>query len=262
MNYLLNTNFEELSIAVYVKVSSPCTIRIMAADKERPLTVFTNRTKDVKSSEVFYIRMPLSSKKVLLSVYNENKGNLAKGRDNSFQVINIKKFPLQKRTDVGDIKNSSVSSFVDFAQRFSFNASYLKDEQSYQSVDGIYLIEYVPTIISNKTGIELATPARTSQFNGRIQVSKKVFKDYTVPMRMAILLHEFAHFYLNENMKDETEADINSLLIYLGLGYPRIEAYEAFYEVFNNTDSLENKNRFQIIDKFIRDFENKKMVMN
>ena len=50
-------------------------------------------------------------------------------------------------------------------------------------------------------------------------------------MRMAILLHEFSHFYLNDRMEDETEADLNGLLIYLALGYPRIEAYQSF---FNN----------------------------
>jgi hypothetical protein len=49
-------------------------------------------------------------------------------------------------------------------------------------------------------------------------------------MRFAILCHEFSHFYVNDNMDDESEADINGLLIYLGLGYPRIEGYQAFLD--------------------------------
>jgi hypothetical protein len=53
-------------------------------------------------------------------------------------------------------------------------------------------------------------------------------------MRFAILCHEFSHFYVNEDMDNESEADINGLLIYLGLGYPRIEGYQAFLEVFKD----------------------------
>ena len=78
---------------------------------------------------------------------------------------------------------------------------------------------------------------------------------------MAILLHEFSHFYLNENMDDEMEADLNGLLIYLSLGYPRIEGYEAFLEVFMDAPSEQNKQRYDIINKFIRDFEAKKIII-
>ena len=80
-------------------------------------------------------------------------------------------------------------------------------------------------------------------------------------MRMAILLHEFAHFYLNKNIDDETEADLNGLLIYLGLGYPRIEGYEAFLQVFEGSPTAENKKRYDVINEFIQNFEKKKFVM-
>ena len=80
-------------------------------------------------------------------------------------------------------------------------------------------------------------------------------------MRMAILLHEFAHFYLNENIDDEVEADLNGLLIYLGLGYPRIDGYEAFLQVFETTPTPQNKNRYDIINNFITEFDKKKFVM-
>ena len=77
--------------------------------------------------------MPLTSSKVIVSIYNEAVGNKRKGEDSSFIVTEVKKLPLQKRTDVGDIKDYTVSAFVDFAQRFSFNASYLDDNKTYQS---------------------------------------------------------------------------------------------------------------------------------
>lgn len=262
MNLRVTTRYEELSLAVYVQTLTPCKLRIKVFDAEQPKTVFTDRYKTVKGREVFYIRMPLSSNQVIVSVYNEAVGNRRKGEDSSFTITEVKKLPLEKRTDVGDIRDYTVSSFVDFAQRFSFNASYLDADKTYQSSSGEFLIEYLPYITSSKTGQKMKTPARISKVNGRIQVSKEAFDNYTVPMRMAILLHEFSHFYLNDNMDDEVEADLNGLLIYLGLGYPRIEGYQAFLEVFQDTPSQQNKNRYDIINKFIRDFEKNKMVMN
>lgn len=73
-------------------------------------------------------------------------------------------------------------------------------------------------------------------------------------MRMAILLHEFSHYYLNSDIADEVEADLNALTIYLGLGYPIKEAYAAFGETFIGAPSQLNKNRYDIINTFIRDY--------
>jgi hypothetical protein len=44
------------------------------------------------------------------------------------------------------------------------------------------------------------------------------------------------------------------LTIYLGLGYPIREAYAAFGETFIGYPSPENKVRYEIINKFIRDY--------
>jgi hypothetical protein len=73
---------------------------------------------------------------------------------------------------------------------------------------------------------------------------------------MAILLHEFSHVYLNDNVDDEVEADLNSLLIYLGLGYPRIDAFEVFAKTFMNAPTDQNKDRYDKIKNFIDNFEN------
>ena len=74
-------------------------------------------------------------------------------------------------------------------------------------------------------------------------------------MRMAILLHEYSHFYVNKDINDESEADLNGLLIYLGLGYPRFEGHEAFLKTFINTPTEMNKVRYDKIKAFIDDFE-------
>ena len=82
-----------------------------------------------------------------------------------------------------------------------------------------------------------------------------------MPKRMAILLHEYSHPYVNLNPDDESEADLNGLTIYLGLGYPRIDGAEAWCDVFDNSDTDANFERLMIIDAYINDFESKKMVL-
>lgn len=261
MRIKVNTRYEELCLAITVQTFIPCKIRIKVYDFSKPKTVFTDRYKTVSGGEKFFVRMPLSSENVVISIFNEANGNLPKNEDSTFNVLKVDKIPLEKRTDISDMKNILVRNFVDFAQRISFNASYLETNKTYQSSDGKFIIEYLPEIVSEHTNKVLSTPARISRTSGRIQVSAKLFGEYTVPMRMAILLHEFSHFYINENMDDESEADINGLLIYLSLGYPRIEGYQAFLEVFMGTPSNQNKDRYDLINKFIRDFENNKIVM-
>jgi len=111
----------------------------------------------------------------------------------------------------------------------------------------------LPQIIGNKGNV-LKTPARISTSNGRIQISQEAYIPFTVPMRMAILLHEFSHYYLNSDISDEVEADLNALTIYLGLGYPIKEAYAAFGETFIGSPTPLNKSRYDIIDTFIKDY--------
>ena len=254
------TKYEEMCLAIKVAVTVPTKVRIKIYDEEKTLIVFTDRYKTVRNQETFYVRMPLTSKSVIVSIYDDLKGNLPKEKESNIKVISIDKTPLEKRMDVVDISNPSVAYFVDFAQRFCFNSSYLDVDKTYQSDNGAIIIEYVNTI-KNSQGKELTTPARISKVTGRIQVSKKEFANYTVPMKFAILCHEFSHFYLNEDMDNESEADINGLLIYLGLGYPRIEGYQAFLEVFKDAPSNQNKVRYDIIDNFIKNFEKNKMII-
>jgi hypothetical protein len=259
MNLRLDTRYEEMCLLVKVEVTMPTKVRIKIFDEQKPKIVFTDRYKTINSSFTFQVNMPITSKSIIISVYDDKKGNTRQDQEKNIRVVAVDKTPLQKRIDVVDIHNPTIAYFVDFAQRFCYNAPYLEANKSYQSDNGGFMIEYLPSIIDSK-GRELTTPARISRLTGRIQVSKKQFEKFTVPMRFAILCHEFSHFYVNEDMTDETEADINGLLIYLGLGYPRIEALEAFYEVFDNYPSEENKRRSDKIRNFIDNFEKNNIV--
>lgn len=260
MNFRIQTRFDEMCLCVKISCNVPTVVRIKIFDEEKPKIVFTNRYKTVYNSETFYLKLPITSNSIILSVYDDKKGNTPKEQEININVVSIDKTPLEKRMDVVDIQNKSVRHFIDFAQRFCYNAPYLETGKSYQSDNGEYMIEYLKQIV-NQDGKVLTTPARISKVTGRIQVSKNKFDEYTVPMRFAILCHEFSHFYVNDNMNDESEADINGLLIYLGLGYPVIEGYQAFLEVFKDSPNQNNKTRFDKIDNFIKNFEKNKMVI-
>lgn len=253
MIFSVPTRHEELTLLVKVRTNDPQKIRIRVIDSDQPYTTFTDRFRTVDGESIFFVRMPVSPREALVYIYNEEKGNMQVGSDPSLEVASITKEPLEKKLDVIDFSNSHVRSFVNFATRFSFNAGTLPSG-TYTSDDRNFVIKYLPTITDN--GQEQTTPARIDIDSGVIEVSKKQFREFTVPNRMAILLHEFSHVYLNDNIDDEVEADLNGLLIYLGLGYPRIEAFEVFAKTFLAAPTQQNKMRYDKIVNFIDNFEN------
>lgn len=253
MNFTLWTRYEPIMIKVVVQTTSPQDIVLKVYDPTQANTYFTDREKNVNGIEELFVRMPLSPSSAKLEVYNKRNGNQAKGQDPSFTVVSIKKEDLDITLPQTKMDTFAVRNFVAFAQKFSYNAGWLSAPKDYLSSVGAFKIEYLPVIINSK-GDKMATPARISTKNGRIQVSQAAFREYTIPMRMAILLHEFSHFYLNSDISDETEADLNGLTIYLGLGYPIREAYQAFTSTFIGHPTEQNKQRYEVIDKFIRDY--------
>jgi hypothetical protein len=258
MIYRLPTRYEEFTLFIKVKTDKPEKIHLKVSDADQKNTVFTDRWKTVNGECSFYVRMPISGKFSLINIYNEKVGEYKE--DNSFEVVEIKKIPLEKRLDVVDFTNKDLRSFINFCTKFCFNAGVLSSG-TYRSSDNRFRIEYLPTIISSKSGKELQTPARINKDNGVIQVSQKKFTPDTVAMRMAIMLHEYSHFYVNTDIDNESEADLNGLLIYLGLGYPRFEGHEAYLKTFINAPTETNKVRYDKIKSFIENFEKNNYIV-
>jgi len=253
------TRYAPLTLCIELRTEFKSKIHLVVYDAKNRKRKFTERYKTITGDETLFVRMPLSPDVAIVEVFSD-KGGIAKKSDNSFEIVKVYKKGLERRFDVNDIGNRRIRSFVSFAQKFSYNVQDLEPEETYKSDDGLYFIQLKQTIRNNQ-GKVLSTPARIGRRTGIIQVSKSQFAEFTIPMRMAILLHEFSHFYLNEKMDDEMEADLNGLLLYLGLGYPRIEAYQAFLETFKNAPNKLNKNRYDMINKFIGDFEKMDIVI-
>lgn len=260
MNYIIFTGYVPCTLKVSVSSLNPVTLKLVCFDRDQVNTLFTNRQNTFKGKQVFYIRMPLSPKNAIVQIYDMTVGNMPEGGTTTFKVDNIEKLGLERRTDIAGITNPQVASFAAFNQRFSYNAGVLAAPMMYLSDDKQFKINYQAAIIG-KNGNELATPARISKKTGIIDVSQHLMVRMTVPGRVAVLFHEFAHLYLNKNMYSEKEADMNALMIYLGLGYPRIEAYEVFLDTFYNAATGANWNRYEAIEKFINEYEDLNFVI-
>ncbi len=249
------SNKQPVILELTVETKSPQKIRVRVSDRNKDNTVYTNRFHTINGSFKFFIRMPQSPPNATISVFNEAIGNKPPNADNTFRVVSCKPKPFNNnKMKVWEWKNKDVKSFVEFAQEFSENAGILSAGRSiYTSNDGKFRIDYVDVITDGDKALN--TPARINREKGIIDIAKDKFIGYTIPMRFAILCHEFSHFYLNKVKDDEVEADLNALLIYLGMGYPRVEAYQAFTKVFIGSPSDLNKERIDKINQFITNFE-------
>jgi len=257
------TRYEEETLKITVSAPDEITLRLIVKDADRENTVFTDRFRDFSGIFVFYVRLPLCGNRTDILLMDEANPS----DDSTFNLISIERMPLEKRLDLIDLRNQQLRSFIKFAQKFAFNAGCIRtndpnnQDDYYHSDDGQFFIKYLPAI-TDENGNVIPTPSRIEQGSGIIEVSEQDFIGFTVPMRFAILTHEFSHVFLNVNPNDETEADLNGLLIYLALGYPRIEAHEAWIDTFENAPSESNMERYEIMEQFIHDFENNNLVIH
>jgi len=252
MKFKLWCRYEPEMVRIKVQTPKPTKLRLIASDKDQANTKFIDASKVVNGNQDLVIRMPLAPNYLIIQIYNDAIGERPQEEEDTFKVLDIKKEDLQLTLAKTNMDTTIVRSFVNFSQKFSYNAGWLPPKDYYSNTRQ-FKIEYMP-VIKSMGGKVLATPARISTQNGRIQVSQQAFVPFTIPMRMAILLHEFSHYYLNSDISDEVEADLNALTIYLGLGYPIKEAYAAFGETFEGAPSQMNANRYEIMNNFIRDY--------
>ena len=238
--------------------TDPVNIRLIVRDSSQKNTILTNRVWPVQGQFMFDVYLPLMRKSIEVTLINEDAPQL----NNFTYAGNYSILPLPKRYDRIDFsKTWHLNEFMDFSQKFSFNAGILPtnepydDQDYYRSSNSHFFIKYLPVITDYETGEELTTPARICETAPVIEISQKYFKEYTVPEREAILLHEYCHPFANSNPDSEKQADANSLFIYLGYGYPRVEAYKVWTEVFTDCPTEQNQQRQQIIEKLIADFD-------
>lgn len=236
----IKTKGRPAQVALTISVSSPKNVRVVAYDKMFPKTILWDRTALNDGTESLLIKMPLSPKICSVLIFDADTGSAQK--DTGITLVSQKKSALKRELSENQIHDHYFREFVKFAEQFAYNAQYLETGKTYESNHRHYAINYVDTIMSAE-GAPMTTPARIKEDSGYMQFAKSRLRDFTVPGIIAIELHEFSHNFLNQNSEDEEEADLNSLITYLGLGFPLVEAYKAWENIYEYTNTPMNKAR-------------------
>lgn len=260
------SNKRPFSLDLRVSTLVPMKLRVQAFDKRKPYSIYYGMSGSVDSrGRSFNLTFPISPDELLVRVFPEMFKTYDEyqqyGKDaQKINVLNAQVGPL-KTTPIWLSKEDR--DFIKFAEWFSTNASVLSATQAngipsiYKSDSGKFVIHY-HTKIRNKDGSYVNTPARIGHDSGEIDVSQVDFKKYSIPGRMAILLHEYCHKYVNEStglkVSDEIGADINALNIYLSLGYSPIEAGLVFLKVFETANNEYNHKRYLALKDFMTKF--------
>jgi hypothetical protein len=227
--------------------------RVWAEEYGKQNSKYADRVINVENGRTIHFKMPVTPDKLFFACFNVNNP-----KDEDFQVI-IQEEELVRYNIFID---NDTKTFVNLAIQFCQLAGYTNPPKSgidYQDENRQFLINYTPQITDKMSGRVLNTPARIGHSTGRIEVSADKFKRYTIPMRFAILLHEYSHKYRNPKIgleiSNEFGADINGLYIYLGLGFSKVDAICVFAKVFLKAQSDGNIQRMRKIQDYIRRFE-------
>jgi hypothetical protein len=253
MLQLWQTDNRKLSLHVTIKTNGEKLMRCVAADYGKKNSKYADRTIKVNGSRTIYFSFPISPKQVVIGICNHNNKD-----DKDFEVI-IEEKPLKEyEIWLDEDSRDFLPLALYFSQVCGFETA-ATTGRPFKTNDDRFKIKYFPVIKDYMSGQALSTPARIGHTSGIIETSQMRFDNYTVPMRMIILLHEFSHKYRNPKIglpiSNEFGADINALYIYLGLGFSKVDAIYVFVKVFLRAQTPQNLARMRNIMEYIKKFE-------
>ena len=222
------SNRGRFTIKLGITAHHPFPMGINVYDPNKPNTHYFRRRvpfrasqfKNGKAQREIHIPLPVSPKMLEIELLDKHNGY-----DDGFR---IDKFDVEKMSPAEVWATPERHKFMDFAIQFAQKAGYVPSG-FYNSPDNEFLIQYLPAI-TDPEGDELITPARIHRQMPRVQLSRRMFKQFTVPVRIAILSHEGCHFF--RNTRSEKAADLCGIKYYLDYGFPTIEAVYAATKVF------------------------------
>jgi hypothetical protein len=245
---------KKFSLYITIKCKTPKTFRVWSEDANKKNSKYADRQIDVSGERTIYFSFPVSPKELYVAVFN-----VSDLRDDDFEVV-LEQKPLK---DYNIALDSETLNFLKLALYFSQVSGFSDATQNgvlYKTDDDLFRIKYFDVIRNHLNGKPMNTPARIGHKTGIIEVAKAKFDNYTIPMRLMILLHEFSHKYKNPKIgleiSNEIGADINALYIYLGLGFSKIDAICVFAKVFLGAQTESNLERMRKINDYIHKFEN------
>jgi len=248
-----DSNNEKFSLLVTLQVAGKKNLRIWAEDFGKKNSKYVDRLIVVDGSRSIYFSFPISPKELRICVVNTDDIN-----DKDIQIT----FLQTKLRDYNIWMDTDTTDFLKLAMPFSQVCGFEKgtiNGRVFSNDNQKFQIKFMDVIRDVTSGGILSTPARIGHKSGRIEVAKLAFDKYTIPMRMAILLHEFSHVFknpkVNLEISNEIGADINALYVYLGLGFSKIDAITVYANVFLKAQTKGNVERMRKIMDYINKFE-------
>lgn len=244
------SNYQRFSLILTLKVYDDMHIGIKVRDPYRINTHYFRRKAYLKRGQNRSIQIPLpvSPEELELQIWNKKTGD-----DDGIELLDFK---VELMPSPQLWVTAEQERFLDFAVDFAQKAGYV-GTGFYDSPKGEFLFQYLPSIV-DAFGKELITPARTSRKMPRVQISQRIFKTLTIPVRVVILAHEGCHWFLNT--RSQTTADLCGIRQYLDYGFPKIEAVYAATKIFGKHPELvgaaqvnRTKDIIQFIDRYSKE---------
>jgi hypothetical protein len=248
-----NSDNKATSLYITISCAGDKEFCVVAEDFGKANSEYANRVIKCNGERTIYLSFPVSPQTLMLKIWNSKNS-----ADKDFKVTCEEK-PLKSYNVWLDKETRDFLSLaIQFCQLSGFTPA-SDNGRIFTSEDKNFTIKYF-NVIRDNTGGAMSTPARIGHRTGIIEVSKAKFDNYTIPMRLVILLHEFSHKYKNPKIglqiSNEIGADINALYIYLGLGFSKIDAICVFANVFLKAQTPSNVKRMRKIMDYINKFEN------
>lgn len=258
MQKIVDTNNRPVCLNFTITCKGSKRFRIWAEELGKQNSKYADREINVDGSRTIYFNLPATPEKLFIGCKNIQNIN-----DNDFTLTMIEtpSFSYDIYLD------QEGEDFYKFALEFAQTCGYVNPNPKgtyFKPKNSKFCIKYFPIIRDYATGRAIGTPARIGHNTGIIEIAKAKFDRYTIPMRMAILLHEFSHKYRNPKIglaiSNEVGADINALYIYLGKGWSKIDAICVFAKVFLKAQTNDNMRRIRKLQDYIDKFENQEFA--
>lgn len=223
MQFPIPSNYNRFTITVGLKAHRDTTLVIVCYDPTHRNTHYCRRKAHLAKGEqrTLSIPLPVTPKKLVLAIYDKNTK-----QSEHLDIMGVDVIPMESpKLWVGDAQRRYVDFAIQFAQKAGHTPLGFYDSKNHE-----FLIQYL-NAITDQYGNERVTPARIHRQMPKVQISKRLFTSFSIPVRVSILLHEGCHWFLNT--RDQNTADMCGLRQYLDYGFSKVEAVYALTQIFN-----------------------------
>jgi hypothetical protein len=246
-----------MDIGIELQSSTPNNlIKTVVYDAENN-DLILERYDYVSGSVKRILKLPLTSRKIIVESFTKANGRQPLGKDQTFKLLRPQILPLRKASVTmteGDREFMKwISQMVKELPRLT------ADGKLRRSSSGRFKI-VIQDKLRTRDGVYINSPAMVGKKSGTIEISKDYMMKMSQNQRIAVLTHEYGHFFKNPLMNlpigDEFGADLNGVTLFAGSGFGLDEYGNAFKKVFDGADTEQNNRREKVIKMFLDKLEN------